>query len=64
MNIIYLRVVSHIQKFGDVSKSPVGDTASLAGHAVSLSGDVVVFHWRRIISFRDAHPIFPTHRYE
>jgi hypothetical protein len=44
-----LRVVSHIPKFGDASKSPAGDTAS-------PSGDAVVSHWRCIISFRDAHP--------
>jgi hypothetical protein len=36
------RVVSYIPKFGDASKSPVGDA--------------VVSHWRCIISFRDAHP--------
>jgi hypothetical protein len=48
--------VSHIPKFGDASKSPVGDTASAAGDAASPSGDTVVFHWRCIISFRDAHP--------
>jgi len=50
------RVVSHIPKFGDASKSPSENTASPAGDAVSLSGDVVVSHWRCIISFRDAHP--------
>ncbi len=50
------RVVSHIQKFGDASKSPVGDTASPAGDAASSSGDTVVSHWRCIISFQDAHP--------
>jgi hypothetical protein len=31
------RVVSHISKFGDASKSSIGDTASLAG-------DAAVFH--------------------
>jgi hypothetical protein len=36
------RVVSHIPKFGDASKSRLGDA--------------VVSHWRCIISFRDAHP--------
>jgi hypothetical protein len=36
-----MRVVSHIPKFGDVSKSP--------------AGDAVVSHWRCIISFKDAH---------
>ncbi len=50
------RVVSHIPKFGDASKSPSGDTASPTGDAASLSGDAVVSHWRCIISFRDAHP--------
>jgi hypothetical protein len=50
------RVVSHIPKFGDASKSPVGDTASPAGDAASPSGDAVVSRWRCIISFRDAHP--------
>jgi hypothetical protein len=35
----WLRVVSHIPKFGDASKSPSGDTASPAGDASSLSGD-------------------------
>jgi len=34
------RVVSHIPKFGDARKSPVGDTASPAGDAASPSGDV------------------------
>ncbi len=42
-------VVSHIAKFGDASKSPARDAAS-------LSGDAVVSHRRCIISFRDAHP--------
>jgi hypothetical protein len=51
----YFRVVSHIPKFGDASKSPVGDTASPAGDATSPSGDAVVSHWRCIIFFRDAH---------
>ncbi len=31
--------MSHIPKFGDASKSPVGDAASLAGDAASLAGD-------------------------
>jgi hypothetical protein len=53
---VYLGVVSHIPKFGDASKSPAGDTTSLAGDAASPSGDAVVSHWRFIISFRDAHP--------
>jgi hypothetical protein len=41
--------MSHIPNFGDASKSPAGDAAS-------LSGDAVVSHWICIISFRDAHP--------
>jgi len=45
--------VSYIPKFGDASKSPVGDAAS---PAASPSGDAVISHWRCIISFRDAHP--------
>ncbi len=49
-----LRVVSHIPKFGDASKSPAGDTASPVGDAASPSDDAVVSHWRYIISFRDA----------
>ncbi len=49
-------VVSHIPKFGDASKSPVGDTVSPAGDAPCPSGDAVVYQWRCIISFRDAHP--------
>jgi hypothetical protein len=35
------RVVSHIAKFGDASKSPSGDTASPAGDTASLFEDVV-----------------------
>ncbi len=50
---IELREVSHIPKFGDASKSPVGDTASPAGDAASPSEDAVVSHWRCIISFRE-----------
>jgi len=34
-NIIKYRVVSHIPKFGDASKSSSGDTASPAGDAAS-----------------------------
>ncbi len=48
--------MSHIPKFGDASKSPAGDTVSLAGDAAFPSGDAVVSHWRCIKSFRDAHP--------
>ncbi len=48
--------MSHIQKFGDARKSPVGDTGSPAGDAASPSRNAVVSHWRCIISFRDAHP--------
>jgi hypothetical protein len=48
--------VSHILKFGDLSKSPVRDAASPTGDMASLSGDAVVSHWRFMISFRDAHP--------
>jgi hypothetical protein len=33
--------VSHIPKFGDASKSPLGDTSSPAGDAESPAGDVV-----------------------
>jgi hypothetical protein len=50
------RVVSHIPKFGDASKSPVEDTASPAGDAASPSEDAVVSHWRCISYFRDTHP--------
>ncbi len=39
LRITDIRVVSHISKFGDASKSPVGDTASSAGDAESPSGD-------------------------
>jgi hypothetical protein len=53
---IDFRVVSHIPKFGDASKSSAGDTVSPAGDAASPSGDAVVSYWRCIISFRDAHP--------
>ena len=40
-------------------RSPEGDAASPAGDAESLSGDAVIFHWRCIISIRDAHPPHP-----
>ncbi len=53
---VTVRVVSHIPKFGDASKSPVRDTASPAGDAASPSEDAVVSHWRCISYFRDAHP--------
>jgi hypothetical protein len=53
---VQTRVVSHIPKFGDASKSPSADTACPAGDAASLSEDAIVSHWRYIISFRDAHP--------
>ncbi len=40
-----LRVVSHIQDFGDATTSP--------------AGDAVIHHWRCKISFRDAHAPHP-----
>jgi hypothetical protein len=51
--------VSHIPKFGDAITSPAGDVASPARDTALPAGEVVIYHWRSSISFRDTHSPHP-----